>query len=488
MLCATLLPASAQASTVAWCRDCSWHTTQGTLVKSGQCEDCEWLDIDIMPGGSFISSIADAFSGLPGLRDLNVRTHGTVQIGNLSAIDFREMPLLQHFRLERWPLAGLAPDTFANNTNLDVDLGDETGLGCVPAGGIKSVRAHLKRMGGGGGQLPRCPDDCRAGTVYNASGGNCVDCPVGMQPMGGGGTVGGDGLKMCVPSGSHAVWLNSCGAGRVNARSASGGCAFWRDDKSNVLHRTGNCAEDCKGPDIWLSPFRIKSFAEDVFRGLPLLGTISLAHGMYTWDEDVGCVPISESMRVTDSFGRTVQTPRCPSNCTPGTYFKADAHVCLLCPEGKYTWGVGAVNCSDIQISSSSSSTSVAPTAPSPFTTTPSPNATIIICEGDTKLSTVNGIDLCVPLMLYPAENVSHCIFDKTWEDVQANRYIFQTGGLGNKMRGPEWKVWVCGAQLPCAIEEQDWVCFTYNEFHDVFVPLGYNRELLIVRHRALLA
>ena len=44
------------------------------------------------------------------------------------------------------------------------------------------------------------------------------------------------------------------------------------------------------------------------------------------------------------------------------------------------------------------------------------------------------------------------------------------------------WKVWVCGAQLPCAIEEQDWVCFTYNEFHDVFVPWGYNRELLIVR------
>ena len=291
--------------------------------------------MDIMPE-SFIVSIADAFSGLPGLRDVDLSTHGTVQIGNLSAIDFRKMPLLQRFRLQRWPLAGLAPDTFANNTNLEyLDLGSETGLGCVPAGGIHYVHG-----------LPRCPADCKAGTVYNASGGNCVDCPVGMQPMGGGGTVGGDGLKMCVPSGSHAVWLSSCGPDgsyRRVMQAPQKGCAFWRDNKTNVLHRTGSCAEDCKGPDtnggwnFWLPAFGIKSFAEDVFRGLPLLGTINLAHGMYTWDEDVGCVPISESMRVADSFGRTVQTSRCPSNCTLGTFYEADAHVCLLCPEGKYT-------------------------------------------------------------------------------------------------------------------------------------------------------
>ena len=91
-------------------------------------------------------------------------------------------------------------------------------------------------------------------------------------------------------------------------------------------------------------------------------------------------------------------------------------------------------------------------------------------------------VDLCVPPKLHPAEKVCHCVFDKTWEDIQANRYIYQTGGLGKKMQGEEWKVWVCGAQLPCAIQTHDWVCFTYNEFHDVFVPLGHNRELLIVR------
>jgi hypothetical protein len=134
-----------------------------------------------------------------------------------------------------------------------------------------------------------------------------------------------------------------------------------------------------------------------------------------------------------------------------------------------------------MSLSGGGEGTSVAPTTPSP-TTTPSPPATIIICKDDNKPFTINGINLCVPPKLYPAENVSHCIFDKTWEDVQANRYIYQTGGLGKKMQGNEWKVWVCGAQLSRALETRDWVYFTYNEFHDVFVPLGYNRELLIVR------
>ena len=102
-------------------------------------------------------------------------------------------------------------------------------------------------------------------------------------------------------------------------------------------------------------------------------------------------------------------------------------------------------------------------------------------CDGDASVFSFGGTSLCVPPGLYPAANVSHCVFDKTWEDIQANRYIFQTGGLGNKMRGPEWKVWVCGAQLSCALETSDWVCFTYNEVHRVFVPWGYNRQLDLV-------
>ena len=112
---------------------------------------------------------------------------------------------------------------------------------------------------------------------------------------------------------------------------------------------------------------------------------------------------------------------------------------------------------------------------------TPSPPSTIIICEGDTKLFTINGIDLCVPSKLYPTQNVSHCIFDKTWEDVRKLNGVLVTGGMGDFMTPYEWEVWVCGAQLPCALEKSDWVCFTYNELYGVFVPWGYNRALRLV-------
>ena len=59
------------------------------------------------------------------------------------------------------------------------------------------------------------------------------------------------------------------------------------------------------------------------------------------------------------------------------------------------------------------------------------------------------------------------------------------TGGMGDFMTPTcnqhEWEVWVCGAQLPCAFEKSDWVCFTYNELYGVFVPWGYNRDLRLV-------
>ena len=89
-------------------------------------------------------------------------------------------------------------------------------------------------------------------------------------------------------------------------------------------------------------------------------------------------------------------------------------------------------------------------------------------------------IDLCVPNELYPAENVSNCVFDKTWGDVKRLKGVMATGGLGKKMRDG-WEVWVCGVQLPCAYEAEDWVCYTYSEKHEVFVPWGYNLQLGLV-------
>ena len=90
-------------------------------------------------------------------------------------------------------------------------------------------------------------------------------------------------------------------------------------------------------------------------------------------------------------------------------------------------------------------------------------------------------IDLCVPNELYPAENVSKCVFDMTWEEVSKFKGVVETGGLGEMMKEYEWEVWVCGVQLPCAYEAEDWVCYTYSEKHEVFVPWGYNRQLGLV-------
>ena len=104
----------------------------------------------------------------------------------------------------------------------------------------------------------------------------------------------------------------------------------------------------------------------------------------------------------------------------------------------------------------------------------------LVICEGNTSLFKVNDLDICVPNELYPAEDVSNCVFDKTWGDVKRLKGVMATGGLGKKM-SDGWEVWVCGVQLPCAYESEDWVCYTYSEKDEVFVPWGYNLQLGLV-------
>ena len=123
------------------------------------------------------------------------------------------------------------------------------------------------------------------------------------------------------------------------------------------------------------------------------------------------------------------------------------------------------------------------PTA-EPTTTNTSSLAPAIVCEENARAFSANGIPLCVPNDLYPAADVSHCVFDKPWKDVRSGskRNILQTGALGQRIVEHEWEVWVCGAQLPCALEKGDWVCFTYNEVHHVYVPWGYNLDLRIMR------
>ena len=112
----------------------------------------------------------------------------------------------------------------------------------------------------------------------------------------------------------------------------------------------------------------------------------------------------------------------------------------------------------------------------------PPPPPPPVNCDVDSSLFKVNDIDICVPHELYPEENASTCVFDKTWQEVRELKGVMETGGLGDLLIEDEWEAWVCGAQLPCAIQAQDWVCYTCSEKHEVFVPWGYNRKLGLVK------
>ena len=110
------------------------------------------------------------------------------------------------------------------------------------------------------------------------------------------------------------------------------------------------------------------------------------------------------------------QTPICPENCTINTYYDPDNDVCLSCPENTYTKGIGAVNCTAVSVMATTTTTPILTTTTSATTTTPVP-----LCDGATSPFMIAGDTLCVPNNLYPAPNVSHCVFEQTWEDVKEN-------------------------------------------------------------------
>ena len=59
---------------------------------------------------------------------------------------------------------------------------------------------------------------------------------------------------------------------------------------------------------------------------------------------------------------------------------------------------------------------------------------------------------------------------------------VFHTGGLGELMTVNEYEVWVCVRDHPCLDDENDMVCFTYNEKKTVFVPWGFNSVVRAVK------
>ena len=59
---------------------------------------------------------------------------------------------------------------------------------------------------------------------------------------------------------------------------------------------------------------------------------------------------------------------------------------------------------------------------------------------------------------------------------------LYHPGGLGELMTMNEYEVWVCVREHSCVDDENDIVCFTYNEKHTIFVPWGFNGVVRAVK------
>jgi hypothetical protein len=235
-----------------------------------------------------------------------------------------------------------------------------------------------------------------------------------------------------------------------------------------MLFKTGECKTSCTS--VWLANWRIHSVANGTFDDITNLQEI------YIWGTGLGCVPGVGRYVEIDRYW-TQRTPRCPSNCTTDTYYlpSDNGGMCLNCPDGSHAAGIGAAGIGNCTFSLLDTTTVPTSTISSATTTTPAP-----LCDTGTSPFILAEDSLCVPNVIYPSPNVSQCVFDKSWEYIKSHKVMFKTGGLGKKMR-LGWKVWVCSLSHPCGDDKNDLVCFTYSEFHHVFVPWGLNSELRVV-------
>ena len=262
----------------------------------------------------------------------------------------------------------------------------------------------------------------------------------------------------------------------MNRVQDCGGCTFWVDGlRGWMLFKTGECAASCTG--LWLENLHIRFVANGTFDDITNL------QQLYVWNNFLGCVPgVGPDVEIDRYY--TQKTPRCPSNCTTGTYYLSSDNggICLNCPDGSHTLGIGAAgidNCTYPLVTTTTGVTTT--TTPTPTTTSSAATTTpAAFCDETTSPFILAGDTLCVPNHLFPAPNVAHCVFENMWEDVVENKHLYNIGGLGKKMRDM-WQVWVC-MEHPCATDKNDRVCFTFSEAHRVFVPLGYNSRLRILK------
>jgi len=216
-------------------------------------------------------------------------------------------------------------------------------------------------------------------------------------------------------------------------RHLAGSCAFWRATARNVLLRTGSCESGCTGLNF--QRMGITAFAPGIFDQPWDMNTA--LEWLTLGGNPLGCVP-----GVPDDVRLDIR--RCPANCPAnGAYYDAGAEACLACPDGTYAVGIGAAAC-DTPVPSTSITAIQIPLTTAAAAATPAPPAPA--CGGGARASVAHGASLCVPPELYPATNVSHCVVDKTWEDVMKLKGVLETGGLAELLVAGEY----LGTGDPC--------------------------------------
>jgi hypothetical protein len=78
----------------------------------------------------------------------------------------------------------------------------------------------------------------------------------------------------------------------------------------------------------------------------------------------------------------------------------------------------------------------------------------------------------------------AHCMLPYTWEELangyKEGRLDFMTGGLG-QCSTRQLRMWLCIRPHPCSDNVLDRFCFAFNESSLEFVPLGKNKDLVLI-------
>ena len=262
---------------------------------------------------------------------------------------------------------------------------------------------------------------------------------------------------------------------------------------------------------LFLDGNNIANLPADIFKNNTELEWLEIS------GNPLGCVyGVPDSVYFLDSYGYDYgyedeeKTPECPANCTVNTYYDADALVCFACPDGTFTDGVGAVNCtagavtSPVATTQTTTATPVTTPPPSPVFSSDTPviSSTPALT---TQTTTATPVTTPTPSPVTPTPpppaqtpappsrskdwgkpEYDHCEQALSWQELiqgdKTGTVTFKMGGLGVLMEDEGYETWQCIRDHYCAADiENPWFCFVYHETQKVFTPWGHNSQLKLV-------